>query len=273
MQRKTVAILGAGEMGAAVAKRLADADWSVVVSVEGRSDASRHRVASLGVTAVDTVEDAVAHGGLVLSIVPPGEARRVARTVAAALRAAPQPLTYVDCNAVSPETVNEIAAIVAPAGASFIDAGIIGGPPRPGKAGPIIFISGEQTAPMLALGEAGLDIRALGPTVGSASALKMSYAGVTKGLTALCALMQRHAREHGVGSELNAVLQETRPDLWQFLDGAVPSMYPKAYRWVAEMREIAAYGASDEAVASIYEGAARFYERVAHEATQRATSS
>ena len=118
---------------------------------------------------------------------------------------------------------------------------------------------------MMALREVGLDIRALGPAVGSASALKMSYAGVTKGLTALCALMQLHAREHGLGAELDAALRETRPDLWQFLESAVPSMPPKAYRWVAEMREIAAYAARDEAAAAIYEAAARFYGRVARE--------
>lgn len=272
MQRKAVAILGAGEMGTAVAKRLADAGCFVVVSVEGRSDASRRRVGALGLSAVETARELVTHGDLVLSIVPPGQACHAARTVAAALRGEPRTLTYVDCNAVAPETVHEIAAIVGLAGASFIDAGIIGGPPRAGNAGPIIFVSGAQTAPMLGLGDAGLDVRALGPTVGCASALKMSYAGITKGITALCALMQRQAGQHGLGTELNAVLQETRPDLWSFLEAGVPSMYPKAYRWVAEMREIAAYAGSDEAAASIYAGAARFYERVAREAAENATA-
>ncbi len=113
MQRKAVAILGAGEMGAAVAKRLTDADCSVVVSVAGRSEASRRRLPAFGIAAVETIGEAVAHGDLLLSIVPPGEARRVALTVAAALRSAPRALTYVDCNAVSPQTVREIATIAA----------------------------------------------------------------------------------------------------------------------------------------------------------------
>jgi 3-hydroxyisobutyrate dehydrogenase-like beta-hydroxyacid dehydrogenase len=266
MQSRTLAVIGAGEMGAAVAKRANDAGWSVVVSLEGRSVVSRHRLAALGVRSVETTRELVAHGDLVLSIVPPGQARDVARMVRAALGAAPQPVTYVDCNALSPASVREIEMIVVGAGASFIDAGIIGAPPRPGEAGPIFFISGERTTPMIALREAGLDIRVLGSSVGSASALKMSYAGVTKGLTALCALMQSHARNHGLGKELDAVLQETRPELWQFLERAVPGMYPKAYRWVSEMREIAAYTAPDQAGESIYEGAATFYERVAREA-------
>jgi len=272
MRSGTVAVLGTGEMGSAVAKRLSDGGCSVVVSLEGRSDASRQRVTALGIPTVETVRDAVAHGNLVLSIVPPAQARAAAQLVRLALRAAPRPLTYVDCNAVSPATVQEIEAIARSADAAFVDAGIIGVPPRLGEAGPIIFVSGEQLTPMFDLREAGLDIRGLGPTIGSASALKLSYAGITKGLTALCALMQVQARTHGLGAELDAVLQETRPDLWHFLERSVPNMYPKAYRWIAEMREIAAYTSPDEAGARMYEGAARFYEHVAREAAVKANS-
>lgn len=42
-------------------------------------------------------------------------------------------------------------------------------------------------------------------------------------------------------------------------------MFPKAYRWVAEMREIAAFAAADAAAAEIFEGAAQLYERLAHD--------
>jgi 3-hydroxyisobutyrate dehydrogenase-like beta-hydroxyacid dehydrogenase len=265
MQDRTVAILGTGEMGSAVAKRLLDGGGSVVVSVEGRSDVSRQRVAALGLPTVETANELIASADLVLSIVPPAQAHRSAETVVSALRAAPQPLTFVDCNAISPSAVRWIETFVRSAGATFLDAGIIGAPPRLGEAGPIFFVSGERPARMLALREAGLDVRALGPTVGAASGLKMSYAGITKGLTALCAIMQLHAREHGLDAELDAVLKETRPDLCQFLERAVPSMHPKAYRWIAEMREIAAYTTPDEAGERIYEGIARFFERIARE--------
>jgi hypothetical protein len=61
-----------------------------------------------------------------------------------------------------------------------------------------------------------------------------------------------------LGAELDAVLAETRPDLWHFLKDSVPGMYPKAYRWIAEMREIAAYAAPDDAADRIYEGSRAF---------------
>ena len=40
-------------------------------------------------------------------------------------------------------------------------------------------------------------------------------------------------------------------------------MYPKAYRWVAEMREIATFLGEDKAAAMIFEGAAQFYDQLA----------
>jgi hypothetical protein len=40
-------------------------------------------------------------------------------------------------------------------------------------------------------------------------------------------------------------------------------MYSKAYRWIAEMEEIAQFVGEDPAARNFYEGAARLYERLA----------
>jgi hypothetical protein len=40
-------------------------------------------------------------------------------------------------------------------------------------------------------------------------------------------------------------------------------MYPKAYRWVAEMEEIAAFLGEDAAGRDLYQTMARFYARLA----------
>ena len=45
-------------------------------------------------------------------------------------------------------------------------------------------------------------------------------------------------------------------------------MYPKAYRWVAEMEEIAAFAPADPAAAQIYRGLARLYQRLATTAAE-----
>ena len=47
------------------------------------------------------------------------------------------------------------------------------------------------------------------------------------------------ATRGGSADALRAELAESRPDLLRYLSNQVPSMYSKAYRWVAELDEIA----------------------------------
>jgi hypothetical protein len=93
----------------------------------------------------------------------------------------------------------------------------------------------------------------------------MSYAGITKGFTALGAGMMLAATRGGSAEALKAELAESRPDLLRYLSNQVPSMYSKAYRWVAELDEIASFVGADHAEHEMLSAAARFYERIAED--------
>jgi 3-hydroxyisobutyrate dehydrogenase-like beta-hydroxyacid dehydrogenase len=175
----------------------------------------------------------------VLSIVPPAVAGAVADQVAAAVRATGAQLLFADCNAIAPGTAREIARTMLEAGVRFADAGIIGPPPT--RAGNRIFTSGPGASELAALREFGLDLRVLPGEVGQASGLKMCYAAMTKGLQALGAELLVAARLLGVEDTLRAE-QEQGDDLAvvrRFVERSLPSMPPKAYRWIGEMEEIA----------------------------------
>ena len=51
--------------------------------------------------------------------------------------------------------------------------------------------------------------------------------------------------------------------LLQRFTKTLPDMYPKAYRWVAEMREIVVFAAEDAAASRVYDAFADLYERLA----------
>ena len=55
----------------------------------------------------------------------------------------------------------------------------------------------------------------------------------------------------------------SQPVLLGWLTRQMPKMPDKAYRWVAEMEEIATFVGEDPAGAQFYLGAARLYERIA----------
>ncbi|MGO1077056.1 DUF1932 domain-containing protein [Inquilinus sp. CA228] len=259
--KPTIAVIAPGAMGSGVARRLADHGAAVPTLLDGRSAATIARAQAAGMQAAD--EAAIAAADIILSIVPPGEAVGLAERLAPALRAAPRKPVYVDCNAVNVETVQAVAAIVAPTGTGFADGGIIGGPPVPGGAGPVLYLAGPDAARLGVLGDLGLRIRVLDGPVGAASALKMSYAGITKGLTGLAAAMILGASRNGAAPALHAELSASQPQLLARFEKGLPDMYAKAYRWVAEMREIADFLGPDDPARLIYEGLAGLYERLA----------
>ncbi len=101
----------------------------------------------------------------------------------------------------------------------------------------------------------------------------MSYAGITKGFTALGAAMMLAATRGGTAADLKRELAVSQPQLLAWLTRQTPGMYGKAYRWVAEMEEIAGFVADDPAARALFEAAARFYEAIAadHEGPRRET--
>jgi L-threonate 2-dehydrogenase len=256
-----IAVIAPGAMGSGIARRLTEGGAIVPTLLDGRSATTRARAEAAGMQAAD--EAAVAAADIILSIVPPAEAVGLAERLAPALRAAARKPVYVDCNAVNVETVQAVAAIVAPTGAGFADGGIIGGPPAPGGAGPVLYLAGPEAARLGVLGDLGLRIRVLDGPVGAASALKMSYAGITKGLTGLAAAMILGASRNGAAPALHAELAASQPQLLARFEKGLPDMYAKAYRWVAEMREIADFLGPDDPARLIYEGMAGLYERLA----------
>ena len=262
-ERPIVAIVAAGEMGAAVGGRLRERGAEVRTSLRGRSAASAARAERHGLIAVADDRALLRGADFVLSILPPGEAVALAERLTPALNATVEKPLYVDCNAINPRTMNRVAAIVEGTGAGCVDAGIIGGPPRPDAEGPKLYASGPQASRFAALRDWGLDVRLLDDRIGTASALKMAYGSLTKGLTALAVTMALGAARAGVTEALKRELAESQPALDTWLRRQVPKMPPKAYRWVAEMEEIAAHLGANTAGGEIYEGIARLYEEIA----------
>lgn len=259
----TVAIIAPGAMGAGVGQRLAENKVTVLTSLAGRSEASTARAKEAGMVGVGDAQ--LTEADFLLSIVPPGEAVALARGLAPTLRASNKKTVYVDCNAVSPPTAQEIADIIATTGCLFVDAGIIGPPPKPGSRNTKFYVSGPAAHDVARLNDYGLIVRVLDGPLTAASALKMSYAGITKGFTALGAAMMLAATRGGSAEALKTELEESQGPLLAWLSRQVPSMYPKAYRWVAELDEIAGFVGKDHPEHAMFAAAARFYEDMAED--------
>ena len=268
-----VAVIGAGEMGAAVARRIHECGACVMTSLAGRSAASVERVKRAGIEVINDEAILANEADFVMSIVPPGVAIEVAHRYRDVLRQSPRKPAFVECNAIAPSTAREIERILD--GTRVIDAGIIGGPPVAGtqvpSKGPRFYASGQFAPELMRLAKYGLDIAVLDGPIGAASALKLSYAGMTKGFTAIATAMLHAASREGLAEALRAELMRTQPNFLARAERSIPDMMPKAYRWVAEMEQIAEYIGDDREGAAIYGGAARLYEWIASELARDAS--
>lgn len=256
-----VAVIAPGMMGSAVAKRLTSAGVQVRTSLTGRSAATISRAHVAGMAGATDTQ--LAEADFILSIVPPGQALALAERLASGIRDTKRKPVYVDCNAVSPGTVRRIEQVVRESGALFVDGGIIGPPPDGDSTKTRIYLSGPDAEKVTVLQQYGLALPVQPGPVGAASAMKMSYAGITKGFTALGAAMMLAATRAGTADALAAEMKMSQPALLKWLTTQMPKMHSKAYRWVAEMEEIAAFVGEDQTGSGFYKTAARLYEEIA----------
>jgi 3-hydroxyisobutyrate dehydrogenase-like beta-hydroxyacid dehydrogenase len=262
MEIRNIGVASPGDMGQAIAARLKESGLNVYTALEGRSPRTRALARDAGIEDCGSVEALVGTCEMVLSVLNPGAAAEKAREVAGAIRKTGRRIAFADCNAVSPQTVREIDGIIRDAGGVFIDAGIVGPPPR-GKSGTRIYVSGPDAYLFTKFDNPGLVVRVVSERVGDASSVKMCYGAITKGAVALGVELLIAARRLGVEQTLEAEFNESLKDVYGWMTSRIPPMPPKAYRWVPEMLEIARTFEGVGMTPRIMQGAADMYEMVA----------
>lgn len=250
------------------------------------------RVKSAGVESLTSDLELVQQCRVILSVVPPRDSEATAQRIADALSggSAPKETFFLELNAVSPSTCHRLLSLFEKARVSvkLIDGCIIGGPPKAkaDKSGPVsevdgngsdddwdrpnIPISGPHSLSTLHDGDRlsdALGLRSISPEIGAASGLKMCFAAMAKGFTAIATQSFATAHKLGVVDELKRQLTEIMPVNLTMAERRVPGMPPKAYRWVREMEEIAQTMSEDGGwEPTLFNGAAGIYKAVADDA-------
>jgi len=256
---KTVALLHPGNMGVTIGAAAAAGGGRVVWASHQRSRATRERAGQAGLVDVENLASALRASDVVLAVCPPHAALELARSVAEHNFSG----IYVDANAVSRSTARQIGETVTKAGASFVDGGIIGPPVKRAET-TRLYLSGARAPEVAGLFFASmLEARAIGEKPGAASALKMAYAAWTKCSDALILAIRALAALEGVDKALLEEWALSQPDLEHRSIQAAAAAAPKAWRYVGEMREIAASFEAAGLPSGFHKAATDIYERLA----------
>ena len=238
MAFQKIGILSIGEMGFHWAKLLKGQGVEVLTYDKDRGEVSRKRGENAGVKPLPSMARLVKEAELIVSIVVPSAAKQVAAKVAKAVaKSGRKELLYLDANAISPMTADAIAAVLKPAGVSFVDGCIIGSAARMGK-GTIVYVSGPEAQRLQALEAFGIPTRVLGPNTSQASAFKVVYAGLTKGLQGLFVELLMGARRFGLMNEVRAQYEESFPGLLDKISTSIVGLRIHAARRAEEMDEL-----------------------------------
>lgn len=258
----SIGITSPGDMGQGVAMCIKALGFNVCMASDGRSPRTRGLGEKAGLTECGSLDKLVQTCDMVLSVLDPGAALTNAKAIAAACKATGRKIVFVECNAIAPQTLHEIADILSAIGCTVIDAGIIGPPPR-GAAKQRFYVSGPHAHLMKRIDCAQINVRVAGDKLGDASAVKMCYAALTKGSIALGTELLIAARKLGVDQVLEAEFKGSQTELHESVLSRSAGMPFKAYRWVPEMHEIAKTFEGAGMTPRIFQGAADLYAQIA----------
>jgi 3-hydroxyisobutyrate dehydrogenase len=139
---KSIAVMGLGNMGAGMARRLLKAGFAVTVY-----NRTRERAEALGADGAKVAaspKDAAANAEMVIAMLADDNASRAAWTgETGALPAAKPGTVLMDSSTLSVEWVRELAAAAAARGCPFIEAPVTGSKPQ-AEAGELLFLAGGE---------------------------------------------------------------------------------------------------------------------------------
>jgi len=255
----TITLLHPGAMGTAVGVLFRNSGHEVRWVTTQRSSASAERATDAGFSPFDSLGTALQGSTLVVSVCPPSAAVSVATSVAHAGFTG----LFLDANAISPQRTHQIGGIVEACGATYVDGGIIGVPPKERNES-CLYLSGPNASSLASVLEGGpLDVVAVSDRIGDASALKMCYAAYTKGSTAMLAAITAAAAAYGVDEALMQRWHGEGAGLDESVQRRLQNAPRKAWRFEGEMHEIADTFAAVNIPEGFHRASAEVYRRIA----------
>jgi 3-hydroxyisobutyrate dehydrogenase-like beta-hydroxyacid dehydrogenase len=238
MTLRRIGILSIGEMGYHWARLLTAHGKEVLTCSKGRSEVTLKRAENAGVRSVSSLGRLVNEADLIVSVTVPFAAKRVAAQVARAVaKEGRKDLLYLDANAISPMTAEDIGRVLSRSGVNFIDGCIIGSAANIDK-GAVVYVSGPLAECASELKSFGFSVKILGPSIAQASAFKVVYAGLTKGLQGLFVELLIGARKFGLLDEVVRRYHESFPGLLDKVASSIVGLRVHAGRRAQEMAEL-----------------------------------
>jgi Domain of unknown function (DUF1932)/NAD binding domain of 6-phosphogluconate dehydrogenase len=258
----TVGILYCGDMGSAFGKLLRKGGLRVVTTCEGRSRATQEQAQNSGIEILPTLNDVVSQSHIVFSLVLPSSAVEVARRYASRRSLRPPDSVFVDANSIGLETLEEIERLMSEQNVPLVDASFHGVAHRLEDLA-ILYVSGPKARVVEALCQDFLPVSYLGKRIGSATAMKLLMAGISKGLAGLFVEVGAIAERADMLDPFLDSCRHFYPAVMTVIDRILPTYPRHAARRVGEVREIEQLGHASQLRPGMIHEAGRWIQMIA----------
>ena len=268
-ESKTIGLLGMGDMGSSVAKYLLKSNFTVQTNLDGRSKKSTENAVKSNVQVV-SFESLIKNSDLIISIIPPISSTKTSRKISTYSRKLSKSVNYLDANAISPKTTLQIETNFYKnsfKNSNYIDGSIIGTSPND-KYKPRLYISGENAKNFLYLNSLAFEVINLGQKTELSSSLKMCYASLTKGSSALLISLILLAERLNVLDHLFDELKYSQNDTLNKIKKSFPVISSKSERWIAEMEEIGSTYYENKLNPGAFDNASYIYKLISKNKTK-----
>ncbi|MDQ1803040.1 DUF1932 domain-containing protein [Chryseobacterium sp. PTM-20240506] len=256
-----IAILFPGDMGTQIAKTLIKNKYTVITAGEGRSQVTLQNIKDAGIHDVNTLQNIAEQADIIISLANPEASPKVAENIIGHLKNTDNRPVFIDLNSNTPQIALSIEKMCSKGNIRFVNGAVMGASKDvPDQA--TFVVSGiwrnlfaEQFGGIFKIKDAGEKTEA-------ASAYKLLFSMVNKGMNALFFETMIAAAHYGILDELNESLQAFLPGTYQDLIKTTPTYPQHISRRIDEMKGLTDMLRSEGLPNTIAAGTAETFERV-----------
>ncbi|MDC8103487.1 MULTISPECIES: NAD(P)-dependent oxidoreductase [Chryseobacterium] len=256
-----IAILFPGDMGTQIARTLIKNKYTVITAGEGRSQVTLQNIKDSGIHDVNTLQNIAEQADIIISLANPEASPKVAENIIGHLKNTDNRPVFIDLNSNTPQIALSIEKMCSTGNIRFVNGAVMGASKDvPDQA--TFVVSGiwrnlfaEQFGGIFKIKDAGEKTEA-------ASAYKLLFSMVNKGMNALFFETMIAASHYGILDELNESLQAFLPGTYQDLIKTTPTYPQHISRRIDEMKGLTDMLRSEGLPNTIAAGTAETFERV-----------
>lgn len=256
-----IAILFPGDMGTQIAKTLIKNSYQVITAGEGRSQKTLENIKDIGIDDVGSLQNVIDQANIIFSLTSPEGSLQVAKNTISCLKNTNNQPVYIDLNSNTPEIALSIEKLCSSNNIKFVNAAVMGASKDiPDNA--TLVVSGVYRNLFVDQFSNIFTIKDAGEKTEAASAYKLLFSMVNKGMNALFFETMTAASHFGILDELNESLQKFLPGTYQDLIKTTPTYPQHIFRRIDEMKGLTEMLKNENLPHVIASGTAETFERV-----------